>query len=819
MGQNRIPPQNQQSVSTVKSSRSPVTARQPLRFAHLGNMLAGAWALVAAIATVSNSGLVQLIESQTQTLFFEIRGPIAPTNNVVILAIDQQSLSVPEQYYRTNPQQYSSLKPLQAWPWQRQAYAQAIAKLMAAGARAVALDIVFANPSSYGAADDRQLAQVLQRYAGRVTLAALYEESELRQGRLLQLTQPQRLFWTKPASIGFVNFPLEPDGQIHRFASAFPKLLADKYQQQFQNFEALKVAIPSFEQAVVAAAEEGSGGGQGSRGAEGQRGRGAEEKSLLASSHQSKGDYIYFYGPAGTFEQIPFWHVLDPDNWNTYLQQGKYFKDKIVIIGATATSLSDFHKAPFSQSWLYPQPMSGVEIQANAIASLLEKRTIAQAFPNPTVRGLFVLLFVAGTAVLLTKAKSTGTRFGWAMGIAIAWGSISYAAFIHQQLILPTAVPAIALVLCGCSYLLAEALSNNWRKNYSRRSWKQYDAFPFDQKASVQQDDLQDLLQQRELVTVGKILSQRYKVVKVLGSGGFSETYVAEDLQRPGNPLCVVKQLKPASNQPQHLQLARRLFQLEAESLEKLGKHDQIPQLLAYFEQDQEFYLVQELIVGHPLSWELKGGKPISEGAVIEILGNLLEVLEFVHGENVIHRDIKPSNIIRRHSDRKLVLIDFGAVKRVSTQLLEPNKQTSLTVSVGTQGYAPSEQSAGHAFFSTDIYALGMTAIKAVTGLHPHELPLDAKTGEVIWKDKAQISPELAEILSIMVRYDFRQRYRSASEALSTLKKLVDASTQSLVSGNSFANNAPAEDLDTPTAIWVCMSTEIPDPATRPRPT
>ncbi len=816
MGQNSRSSKTYKQTSTLNNSRSQVTPSQFLRLARWGHILTGAWVLVAAMATSVNGGLVQLLESQTQSLFFELRGSVVPPNNIVILAIDEQSLSVPEQYYKTNPKQYSYLKPLRAWPWQRSAYAQVIERLMAAGARSVALDIVFATPSSYGTADDRELAKVLQRYAGRITLAAEYEQLKLRQGNLIQLTQPKSLFWTEPMSIGFVNFPLESDGRVHRFASEFPKLLAEKYQQQFQNFAALKVEIPSFENAVVAAAS--LAGEQGSRGAQVQR-RNPKAKSQNLKfkigsplAPQLKGDHIYFYGPAGTFEQIPFWHVLDPDNWNTYLQQGKYFKDKIVMIGATTSSLQDFHQAPFSQSWLYPEPISGVEIQANAIATLLEKRAIAQAISNSQIRGLFVLLFMAGTAILLTKAKSAGTRFGWAMGVAIAWGSISYVLFIHQQLILPTAVPMIAIALCGCSYLATGAIGDSWRTIHLRRTLKRYASFPVVQEIISQQDNLQDLLQQRELATAGKILGGRYKIVKVLGSGGFSETYVAEDSQRPGNPLCVVKQLRPASNKPKHLQMARRLFQLEAETLEKLGKHDQIPQLLAYFEQDEEFYLVQELIVGHPLSWELPPGKPIGEAAVIEILQDLLQVLVFVHSQNVIHRDIKPSNIMRRQSDRKLVLIDFGAVKQVSTQLLEPDGQTSLTVSIGTQGYAPAEQSTGHAVFSSDIYAIGMTAIKALTGLAPHELQLDTKTGELLWTDKVQISPELAEILSKMGRYDFRQRYHSALEALSALNKLVNPAQS--FSGSLLATTATENDLDAPTKIWAPKFTEIPDSAT-----
>ena len=265
MEPNRKPPQTQPTGETGKAS-SQVKARQSLRLDRCSHILTGAWVVLASMATSANLGLIQIVESQTQSLFFELRGAVAPPNDIAILAIDEQSLSVPAQYYRTNPQQYSDLKPLQAWPWHRGAYAQAIERLMAAGARSVALDVVFAGQSAYGAADDRALAQVLQRYAGKVTLAAQYEQLQLRQGGLIQLTQPQRLFWTKPMSLGFVNFPLEADGKIHRFASEFPKLLAQKNQAQFDKFDSLKVAIPSFERAVVTASFAGGTRGQGDKG-------------------------------------------------------------------------------------------------------------------------------------------------------------------------------------------------------------------------------------------------------------------------------------------------------------------------------------------------------------------------------------------------------------------------------------------------------------------------------------------------------------------------------------------------------------------------
>ena len=804
MGHRKPPKSSLASVATSSQSKE----RRDNRW-RLSHLLSGAWVVLAAMATSANLGLVEIIELETQSLFFEIRGSTEPPKDIVILAIDEQSLSVPIQYYQTNPQQYSYLKPLQAWPWERRAYGQVIDKLMKAGVKSVALDIVFASPSSYGSSDDRALAEVLQRYPGRVTLAAEYEQLTQRVGSLVQLTQPQPLFRTQPMSVGYANFPVEADGRIRKFASEFTQLLADQDLEQFENFYALTVTIPSFEKAVVAASLERSGEA-GESGRVGEWGNLSNSPPPLPAPSplplaSSKGDYIYFYGPAGTFEQIPFWHVLDPENWNTYLQQGKYFKDKIVLVGASAAALQDLHKAPFSQSWLYSQKMAGVEIQANAIATLLQRRAIKQAIPHPQIRGLFILIFVTGAAVCLTRFKHPLAEYSW-IGFAIGYGSISYALFTYYFLILPTAVPMIAIALCGTTYQITKA--NRERKIQPGRT--------IDDNSSPSEIPLasQPKLQaqpEQELTTIGKILSGRYKIVKVLGCGGFGETYVAEDKLRPGNPLCVVKQLKLVNNHPKQLQIARRLFQLEAETLEKLGKHDQIPQLLAYFEQDEEFYLVQEYIVGHPLSWELRPSNPISEAEAIEILRDLLQILQFVHNHNVIHRDIKPSNIMRRHLDRKLILIDFGAVKQVSTQLLEPGEKTNLTVSIGTQGYAPSEQSAGRAFFSSDIYAVGMTVIKALTGLSPQEIQLDATTGELLWTQTIQISPQLTEILSTMVLTDYRQRYGSASIALNALTKFI--STTSL-SGNLFANNELTEDLDNPTAVWETDATKIPDSAT-----
>lgn len=270
---------------------------------------------------------------------------------------------------------------------------------------------------------------------------------------------------------------------------------------------------------------------------------------------------------------------------------------------------------------------------------------------------------------------------------------------------------------------------------------------------------------------LGKILGGRYQIDRHLGGGGFGQTYLAADLHLPGNPACVVKQLKPRMTSTESLQAARRLFDTEAQVLYTLGSHDQIPRLFAHFEDNQDFYLVQEYIEGVVLSQELKTHKQFSETEVINLLQEVLTVLEFVHQQQVVHRDIKPSNLIRRKSDRRIILIDFGAVKQIGIQSEDPND--SVTVAVGSSGYMPNEQLAGKPRFSSDIFAVGMLAIQCLTGIYPKRFKEDPKTSEIIWRDQVQVSPELADILDKMVRYDFRQRYSSATEALTVLRSLT----------------------------------------------
>ncbi|MEH1862836.1 MAG: protein kinase [Nostoc sp.] len=264
------------------------------------------------------------------------------------------------------------------------------------------------------------------------------------------------------------------------------------------------------------------------------------------------------------------------------------------------------------------------------------------------------------------------------------------------------------------------------------------------------------------------MLAGRYEKIRELGKGGFGVTFKAKDHKRPGKPLCVVKELQSHQADPRIL----KLFEQEAEVLERLSKHPQIPQLLAYFDEERKPYLVQEFIDGHDLGQEIVPRKRQSKSYVTKLLQDVLEVLVFVHQQSVIHRDLKPENLIRRKSDSKIVLIDFGAVKEISSAIINPQGGVPTKIAIGTPGYMPPEQSSLKPCYASDIYAVGMIAIYALTGTPPDKLKDDPNTGEIIWQTTG-VSKPLAELLTKMVRRDHSLRYTSAVEALQAVINIV----------------------------------------------
>ena len=268
------------------------------------------------------------------------------------------------------------------------------------------------------------------------------------------------------------------------------------------------------------------------------------------------------------------------------------------------------------------------------------------------------------------------------------------------------------------------------------------------------------------------LLNNRYQVLKSIGSGGFGETFLAEDAQMPSGRRCVVKKLHPVSYHPQIYPLIKERFQREAAILEDLGSHsDRIPTLYAYFEENNDFYLVQELIEGMTLTDIIQSQSSFSESYVRDFLVNFLPILDYVHQKHIIHRDIKPDNIIIRQSDQKPVLIDFGAVKEAIATTMSSSGSPQTSIAIGTRGFMSSEQAAGRPVYSSDLFATGLTAIYLLTGKQPQDIETNNYTGEILWKQYApQVSPTLAIILDKAISAHSCDRYTTAQEMLQALQ-------------------------------------------------
>ncbi|MUG91875.1 protein kinase [Scytonema sp. UIC 10036] len=269
-----------------------------------------------------------------------------------------------------------------------------------------------------------------------------------------------------------------------------------------------------------------------------------------------------------------------------------------------------------------------------------------------------------------------------------------------------------------------------------------------------------------------KLLNNRYQVIQVLGSGGFGETFLAEDVHMPSRRRCVIKQLKPVTKDPKTYQMIQQRFEREAATLEFLGEgSEQIPKLYAYFSEQGQFYLVQEWIQGQTLTDVVNTKGALSETEVRAILLSLLSVLDYVHSKGIIHRDIKPENIILRSLNSKPVLIDFGAVKETIRSVATTSGNLTQSIIIGTPGYMSSEQAIGRPVYATDIYSLGVTAIYLLTGKRPYDLETHPQTGNIVWRQYAPgISSNLAEVIDRATKQNAGDRYTTASKMLYALQ-------------------------------------------------
>jgi formylglycine-generating enzyme required for sulfatase activity len=273
-------------------------------------------------------------------------------------------------------------------------------------------------------------------------------------------------------------------------------------------------------------------------------------------------------------------------------------------------------------------------------------------------------------------------------------------------------------------------------------------------------------------------LKNRYRAQKLLGQGGFGKTFKAVDEDRPGQPLCVIKQFAYHHSDPKTQQMALNLFYEEAKHLQSLGSHPQIPELLAYFDVDGQPYLVQQYIDGQDLEKELATAGAFNQQKIYELLESLLPVLDFLHNQPkpVIHRDIKPANIIRRKVDGALILVDFGAAKQATQTML-----AKTGTMIGSPEFAAPEQTRGKPTFASDIYSLGVTCIHLLTNVPPFDL-FDISEDRWVWRDYLVNNPVdnlLGEVLDGSIVNALARRYRSASDVLIGLKSTTKFTTTS----------------------------------------
>ncbi|MGV0024909.1 protein kinase domain-containing protein [Phormidesmis priestleyi] len=279
-----------------------------------------------------------------------------------------------------------------------------------------------------------------------------------------------------------------------------------------------------------------------------------------------------------------------------------------------------------------------------------------------------------------------------------------------------------------------------------------------------------------------RIIRRRYEVVKELGTGEFIQTYLVKDRDLPSQNHYVVKQLTPFSSDIDTLGKVRSLFANHFKELEKLNGHGQIPKLFASFEENQEFYTVQEYIEGSNLNEQITSDQLWSESDVTTLLIETLSILEFVHRQGLSHQNLKPTNLLRRKQDGKIVLIDFGTLQEIYTSTSSDEEQTEVHQQLIKQGYVPPSLEKNRSPASYDLYALGMIGIQALTGMLPSDLTADKKTGEVIWRyaiadrPMIQVSSQLADILTKMIRHAPGDRYSSTSQVLKELHSLEETS-------------------------------------------
>ena len=272
----------------------------------------------------------------------------------------------------------------------------------------------------------------------------------------------------------------------------------------------------------------------------------------------------------------------------------------------------------------------------------------------------------------------------------------------------------------------------------------------------------------------GKLIHNKYRILKTLGQNTFSETFLATDSHRLGFRHYIIKKLRPILGNPDVKDI-KQMFYQEASILKRLsGNHPQIPRLYEYFLEGEDFYLVREWIDGLTLKQKVEQQGKLAPAEVEEILDSVLSFLKYIHGYGIVYRQLKPSTIILREkrwsiaSSKKFlpVPIYFGGVKELEAAI--DNSKQYIAIA-HQQEYIPPEQKQGNSVFASDLYSLGMTAIYLLTGKNPAEFPVDSRSKKLLWHQEYDLKIHLVRAIERAICPNIDERFTSAEEMLQAL--------------------------------------------------
>lgn len=256
-------------------------------------------------------------------------------------------------------------------------------------------------------------------------------------------------------------------------------------------------------------------------------------------------------------------------------------------------------------------------------------------------------------------------------------------------------------------------------------------------------------------LNTGYIINNRYRVVKLLGQGGFGAVYKVWDLNL--NRPCALKENLDTFSE------AERLFMREAQMLANLA-HPNLPHVSDYFSMPgQGQYLVMELIEGEDLESMVQREGALTPDQALHWIGQIADALQYMHSQQppVIHRDIKPANI-RITPEGRAVLVDFGLAK-----IYAPHQKTTAGARAVTEGYSPPEQyGTGATDARTDIYALAATLYTLLTGQQPQESVQRIVDDQVkqVERLNTRIKPQVGQAIARSMSLNPSYRYQAIHE-------------------------------------------------------